>query len=875
MGILDVPGITRNEMYSAFGEIAILATPDQFPAIDNTGATLTHTGIQEVLNAAPYGATVKFMGQYLTSAVSVVPPEKFLKIDGQAATFIRAGSAMVFRCESVFDTEYGITAFATESITIDGQPATVTKLTMATTPSWFPNDLIKIYSDDVISGAHVTSDTVKPRRGEFAEVLSVSGTTVYLRGLTDGVRSNLLAESYTTAPRASRLPYGGVTLTGAMFDVTDAVVSGKTEGSMFRFQNLTNAVVENSVAKRLVGMGLSFKSCYAYRVSNFNVRWGMNDPTNGVFSYGVHDSSCTNGVIEGGSQRSLRHPFTCGTGDVAAGSTDASSFGRTFNTKLVNITSHDCTAAGFDTHHMSRGIQFIGCTAYVSPEVNGFLLRGTSHSIIDCTVYGGLAALMVTTQVTGAWSQGESELHTVDNFKVVGSRRVLTVAVRGAATHPNYNVRPTTPSVTMTGVNARGVERFGVLLNGNAKITDADITLGSKADGSIIQCENSALEFSGSLDLSAVATVGTGTQRLFSVDPVAGEKSDFRIGKLKVKASAAYQAATATPTAFSSETERVLIEDFVFETPWATSAPFPIPDAVISSVKWRCLYNPTDSLSRRTSGGVGFNNAALAGSLTQLFMATDAQLVLTANITDSTPRTMGSVPVGQFDGQRLSIVMGTATAALTVQHGASFNTRLAGSVNRTLSVGNQAVHLVWSSGAWREAFDQVVVAADGSFSVGSRKVLTDLDIPRLAKSTADVVVNNSGSLVAATGLVFNVAANAVYEVEGAIIYAASTAADITFGWTYPASAAMDWSANGLSTGTTSPTSSVARQPKGISETSPIGGAGVASKIFAYPKGLLVTGATAGVLQLTFAQLVAEASDATVFAGSYLKLTRLL
>jgi hypothetical protein len=836
------------ELSATYGTPAtaiVMATPAKFPAIDNTGATATQVGLQQAIDAAPAGGRVVFQGIYNLTGTVIIPPANALTLDFSAATIIRAGSAMGFKCEQPFDAQYAISAIVSEAITIDGEAATVTKLTMTAAPNWAVNDTIKVVSDDVIPGGHVTSATVKPRLGELSEVHSIAGTTVYLKAL--------LRDTYTTAPRAARLPYGTVHVDGGTADVTDTVVTNKTDGTLFRFQNLHAPSVRNLHARRLVGMGLSFKSCLGYYVENYNVDWAMNNPTDGVYGYGIHDSSCQGGIVNGGVQRNLRHPFTDGTADVAAGSTDTSSFGRSQDFTLIGVKSIGCTAAGFDTHHNGRGGSFIGCKAVVPPEVNGFLLRGEGHSVIDCEVEGGLSALQVMTQVTGTWSEGESRRHNVDNLKVTGSIRVMTVALRMATTHPNYNVRDTESTVIVNGVNARDVQRIGVIVNGTVKLRNINFVGDTLADGAILQVENSFVDVDASVDLNPVTSVGGGTQRLIYVDPIAAEASDVRIRRFDVKASSTYRTAAATPIVAAATTQRFISENILFETPWAAADPFSIPAAVPQSIRWSCLWDPADTLTQRSSASLTLSNSALAGSIAALTRGPDPQLVLTANITDSTPRTMIALPLGQFDGQRLTVVLGSATAGLTIPNGASYTTRLSGGVDKTLTVGNQSVTLLWSAGAWRESLDSRV----------------------LAKSTADTVVNNTTTQAAVTGISLAVAASAVYEIEGALIYAAATAADIAFGWTYPASATMDWCANGLSTGTTSPTSSIARQPKLISETSPIGGAGVASKIFAYPKGLLVTGGTAGTVQLTVAQLAADPTDATVFAGSYLKLTRIL
>jgi|GEM_PF-3496176 len=148
------------------------------------------------------------------------------------------------------------------------------------------------------------------------------------------------------------------------------------------------------------------------------------------------------------------------------------------------------------------------------------------------------------------------------------------------------------------------------------------------------------------------------------------------------------------------------------------------------------------------------------------------------------------------------------------------------------------------------------------------------DAIKLYQTSSDITVNNSTTPVTATGLALPVAANTTYEISGSLIYSASQAADIAFTWTYPAGCAMNWIPDGISTGSTSATNSIARQVRAITEGGSIGGAAVGTKIFAFPKGMLITSSTAGTVQLMFAQNTLDATDTVLHAGSYLKLTRL-
>lgn len=143
------------------------------------------------------------------------------------------------------------------------------------------------------------------------------------------------------------------------------------------------------------------------------------------------------------------------------------------------------------------------------------------------------------------------------------------------------------------------------------------------------------------------------------------------------------------------------------------------------------------------------------------------------------------------------------------------------------------------------------------------------------RKAADTVLNNTATLTADPELSIAVTSGSVYQVEAFLIYSASTTADLNLGWAYPASSTMDWTSNALITTVTGNTGGLHRGRAAINGALPAGGAGATagSKLVALPSGILTAGAT-GSLVLTWAQLVADATDATIYANSTLKVTKL-
>ncbi|MEU2924205.1 hypothetical protein ABZ636_03960 [Streptomyces sp. NPDC007251] len=144
----------------------------------------------------------------------------------------------------------------------------------------------------------------------------------------------------------------------------------------------------------------------------------------------------------------------------------------------------------------------------------------------------------------------------------------------------------------------------------------------------------------------------------------------------------------------------------------------------------------------------------------------------------------------------------------------------------------------------------------------------------IVRKTADETVTNSVTVQDDDQLTAAVAASSVYLVEGFILYDGDTTGDFRLTFAGPAGASMDWTPNGLATSQATGTGSMKldRLPLGTEETLGASGAGV--KAVALPRGILTTGSTAGNLTLRWAQAVASATASTVFANSWLRLTKI-
>jgi hypothetical protein len=145
------------------------------------------------------------------------------------------------------------------------------------------------------------------------------------------------------------------------------------------------------------------------------------------------------------------------------------------------------------------------------------------------------------------------------------------------------------------------------------------------------------------------------------------------------------------------------------------------------------------------------------------------------------------------------------------------------------------------------------------------------------KSTPKTM-NNNTTYSPDAELAIAVAANTTYIFESLIIYSAAAAADAKVAFTGPAGYAASGTPDSLPTSTAGSTDSIDRGVADFTAPTfgvPMGGrgTGVGNRSVARPAGYIAIGAAAGTITLNFAQVTANVSDAVLYAGSWLKLTK--
>jgi hypothetical protein len=148
-------------------------------------------------------------------------------------------------------------------------------------------------------------------------------------------------------------------------------------------------------------------------------------------------------------------------------------------------------------------------------------------------------------------------------------------------------------------------------------------------------------------------------------------------------------------------------------------------------------------------------------------------------------------------------------------------------------------------------------------------------LPQFAWKTSDDSTISDTTLSADPDLTLTVESDARYEMEAVIRYTSPVAADFKFAFTVPAGATGSFVYQGIQTG--SAAGAYADDQHGVGTTitaTPAVGGGAAINEAVSIHGQFTTAGTSGSLTFTWAQNTSTASNTTVQADSFIKLTRM-
>lgn len=148
----------------------------------------------------------------------------------------------------------------------------------------------------------------------------------------------------------------------------------------------------------------------------------------------------------------------------------------------------------------------------------------------------------------------------------------------------------------------------------------------------------------------------------------------------------------------------------------------------------------------------------------------------------------------------------------------------------------------------------------------------DAGVARVSRRTTTKTINNSAVLTT-TGLVLTLEPWSTYEWRAMLHYLATTSADVKIKVNVPAGAGGNWSHVHLLSGSVANSGGVQLLTRGYEATVPVGA--ITGNVLAMMmSGIVVNGATAGTIEIMYAQNTAEVSDAQVYLNSFLVVDRL-
>lgn len=616
----------------------------------------------------------------------IIPPGTY-KLDG---TLINAGkSVRVVAYGAVFvkDTETDAVDFegafestvAVSAITpgvIFGTTRGVT-LTVSGTMPWKRGDVVKLFADNVLPETLV--DVAVPaaetaRVGQFMTVYSVAANSVVLLGD--------LIDPMTVNVRVARLADVTTVWEGGSFTVTDAYVAASERLGTFRCAKLRKPVIRDVRMSRTGSSAFVMNSNFGYRVENCEVAWAKDDAGGGHYGYGVSDSLSMYGVVDGCRFFQPRHGYTTNYSVATAGEDVPQSYGRAFGAKIVNCLVESASSAAFDTHSDGERIEFINCLALNSPI--GFQMRGRRNRITGCSVRQASTAVRLASDSDAGQCWG----HTVDALSAENVATVFSIRTRHGGVHPDNGVRDTRPN-TIRNVHAWGVTSQGWdLLNTTVAAENVNVEYTGAVSAAFVinSISNSALT-AGRLRFDMTSASGTGAY-LFSVTG----SNPFEVQKLRVNGFSGLGTLLAQAVTIVSGTPEIRVDAIMDHLP---SGGFSTASLGANSwMKW--------------SANVGVNNSSSAyKALTDATVQADIiqavtrrrDPVVVIEYTLPGSQTLANLPNAQ-QGQVLIIQNSSTTGRnLTVTHGTTPNTNLAGATNKTVAPGQQ-IMLVYASGIW-------------------------------------------------------------------------------------------------------------------------------------------------------------------------------
>lgn len=355
------------------------------------GVTDDTTAIQAALDAN--SAIVFPSGTYKCGLITSTGSSKTILGMGDV-TIIQTSASGLFAFTGGWEWAETISSIATNSVNVaySGQTTNnmyVSQITLANARTLTRGDVVKVISDDELTGANPGSGSLKKRQGEFGIVtVDSSSTTVTL--------TSALRDTYTTSPLLVKLKNVSFKITNITIYVDSSILnsSSGTGTDTILIKAARDCIVENCKIHDLFSKGIKMATVNS-KISKCTFYNLADQPTQNHYGYAIEDHSSFGLVVSDCHASNVRHAFTTTTDAIAVATTTYEDYGRSSGARVIGCTAEGTSSSSFDTHEESIDILFNSCRAY-GAESYGFSARGYGVTFDNCVAFRCLKGFGLT-----------------------------------------------------------------------------------------------------------------------------------------------------------------------------------------------------------------------------------------------------------------------------------------------------------------------------------------------------------------------------------------------------------------------------------------------------------------------------------------------
>lgn len=375
--VLDTPFVWSGSEFKPLARVSLRA----FGAVGD-GTTNDSAAYMDAISS---GWPLKGAGadSYLVTSTSRLT-DTTVDFDGNNCQFL-IGDTELLSASASFTLDTDINSFSDTTADLsDGTTGTgeVTVLNVASGSGYASGDIVKVFSDDFILG-----ETSSRRRGEYAQVFSVSGNAITLFTRILGI--------YTTNPRVAKMNRDvSIRFTNhRVRPAPNALESWSTPA--MRIEGYVSPLFGHIEYNDLLERALLLVSCYKPKTFFLRGERIRTSQEFNAFGYLIHEIACHAGYHHRPEGRDVRHVYTCSAFSLTEqNSSNIKNFGGTSGSTVDHGYGFNCKASAFDTHADGENITFAGCVAESPHKGNlgalfNYGLRGRNNKCVGCFSIGG------------------------------------------------------------------------------------------------------------------------------------------------------------------------------------------------------------------------------------------------------------------------------------------------------------------------------------------------------------------------------------------------------------------------------------------------------------------------------------------------------